>query len=226
MAGGPKRTPIQRERDKQTIIELRLKGWTQQQIADYVELDVSTINRQLKKINEEWRQERLDDADLYIKQELRRLSMLEAECWQAWQRSQGSSHSELIERLATGRDESGSPVGRVKTLTRTETKVGDAQFLTIIMKVISERIKLLGLAPTPARQMKVVEAMQVLIDQGIALPEQADVLYRGLLRMEDELKQLPEMVSTVIKHSASSHETVEQQSEHITESEDEARYEQ
>jgi len=32
------------------------------------------------------------------------------------------------ERLATGKDELGNPVGRVKLMTRTEQKVGEAAF--------------------------------------------------------------------------------------------------
>lgn len=192
----PKRSPIQRERDKTTIIELTLKGWTQRQIADHLEVDAAIINRELKKIKEEWRKEKLEDADLHIKQELRRLSMLEAEYWRGWERSQGNKESVFSERLATGRDDLGQAIGRIKTATRTETLIGDVQFLNGIAKVIESRVRLLGIAPAPPKQMKVLEAMQVLLDEGVALPDQAEIVHKGIVNMEEELKKLPQSIDS------------------------------
>jgi IS30 family transposase len=57
---------------------LHLKGWSQQRIADLLELDKSNICRELKKIKDQWKAEAIEDHNLYVQQELRRLAMLEA----------------------------------------------------------------------------------------------------------------------------------------------------
>jgi len=127
-----------------------LKGWNQQRIADFLELDKSGICRELKKIKTEWKAATIEDHNLYIQQELRRLAMLEAEYWAAWERSQQSKESSLNERLATGKDESGQALGRVKLATRTEQRIGEAAFLNGILNCLKERAKLLGLYPEEA----------------------------------------------------------------------------
>lgn len=143
----PKRSKIQRERDRLTIAELYLKGWSQQRIADLLELDKSNICRELKKIKEQWKSQAIEDHNLYVQQELRRLAMLEAEYWAGWETSQQSKEISLNERLATGRDEVGQVLGRVKQATRTEQKVGDATFLNGVLSCVKERARLLDLYP-------------------------------------------------------------------------------
>ena len=143
----PKRLKIQRERDRLTIAELYLKGWSQQRIGDFLELDKSNICRELKKIKTQWKQETIEEHNLYVQQELSRLSMLEAEYWDGWERSQQSRESSSLEKLVTGRDEAGSPQGRVRQATRSQQQVGDAIFLNGVAKVIDTRCKLLALYP-------------------------------------------------------------------------------
>ena len=139
----PKRSKIQRERDRLTIADLHLKGWNQQKIADFLELNKSNICRELKKIRAAWQAETIEQHGLYVQKELKRLSMLEAEYWSAWERSQQSKESSLKERL--GLDGDGE--SRVKIAKRTEQRVGDPAFLTGVQKVIDSRCKLLGLHP-------------------------------------------------------------------------------
>lgn len=144
----PKRSKIQRERDRLTIAELYLKGWSQQKIADFLELNKSGICRELKKIKQNWKAETIEEHGLYVQQELKRLAMLEAEHWAAWQRSQESRETNSLEKLVSGKDAAGSPVGRLKQNTRSQQQVGDAVFLTGIQRVIDVRCKLLGLYPS------------------------------------------------------------------------------
>lgn len=144
----PKRSKIQRERDRLTIAELHLKGWSQQRIADFLELDKSNICRELKNVKAEWKAEAIEDHNFYIQQELRRLAMLEAEYWAGWERSQEGRETSVNEKLVTGKDQAGNALGRVKLATRTEQRIGDAAFLSGVQKVIDARCKLLGLYPT------------------------------------------------------------------------------
>lgn len=144
----PKRSKIQHERDRLTIAELHLKGWTQQRIADFLELDKSNICRELKKIKAQWQAQTIEDHNLYVQQELRRLAMLEAELWDGWTRSQESREVSLNEKNLTGKDTSGNPVGRLKVATRVEQRTGDISFLGGIQRVIDSRCRLLGLYPS------------------------------------------------------------------------------
>jgi len=144
---GARRSKIQLERDRLTISELHLKGWSQQRIADHLEVDKSTICREIKKIKAAWKAEVIEDHDILVKQELRRLAMLEAEYWDAWQRSQQQRDTSFSERLATGKNEAGEVLGRIRQATKSEQKVGEAVFLNGIQRVVDSRCKLLGLFP-------------------------------------------------------------------------------
>ena len=72
----PKRTAIQRERDRSTISELYLRGWTQLKIAEFLELSQSQVSRELSKIKARWQAEATQNYGLLIAEQLHRLSML------------------------------------------------------------------------------------------------------------------------------------------------------
>lgn len=140
----PKRTKIQRERDRVTIAELYLKGWTQAKIADYLELSQPGIWRELKKIKELWIQQTIHNYDLFVVEELYRLAMIEAELWDGWQRSQVDKEQSLQEKLVGSTDSD-----RLKAQRRTESRVGDVRFLDKLLECIEQRAKLLGLYSQP-----------------------------------------------------------------------------
>ena len=140
----PKRSKIQRERDRVTISELYLKGWSQAKIGEYLELNQSQISRELSKIKAAWKAEATRDYDLHVDEQLRRLAMVESEYWEGWERSQTAKEQSLQEKLteaATSRD------SKAKIQRRTETRVGDPRFLEGIVKCNQERSKLLDLYP-------------------------------------------------------------------------------
>ena len=140
----PKRSKIQRERDRVTISELYLKGWSQAKIGEYLELNQSQISRELSKIKAAWKAEATRDYDLHVDEQLRRLAMVESEYWEGWERSQTAKEQSLQEKLteaATSRD------SKAKIQRRTETRIGDPRFLEGLIKTIQERSKLLDLYP-------------------------------------------------------------------------------
>lgn len=145
----PRRSPAQRLQDRATIAELTLKGWHQRRIAQYLEVDVAVINRELKLVKSEWKAEALEDTDIYVKAELRRIAMLEAEYWDAWNRSQQDKQVTVQERLQ-GLLEADSSNGRSKVLVRKEQRTGELAALNGLVKCIELRSKLLGLFPEAA----------------------------------------------------------------------------
>jgi hypothetical protein len=150
----PKRSKIQRERDRATIAELYLKGWTQAKIGVYLEIDQSTICRELKKIKQAWKAEAVRDYDLHVDEQLRRLAMLEAEHWEAWQRSQQPKEQSLQEKLS---EVAASGDSRTKVQRKTEVRVGDPRFLEGLLKCNQERSKLLDLYPSSSSDQTTAE---------------------------------------------------------------------
>jgi hypothetical protein len=151
---GAHRTPIQIERDRQTIAELMCKGWPQSKIADYLELGRATISREVKAIKAAWAAQTIADRGLYVNQEMQRLSMVEAEYWAAWERSQ-QSQTTVIETDEAATIEAQMEAAIVggsgtKTSTRVQQQVGNPQFLNGVVKVVETRCKLLGLFPDGA----------------------------------------------------------------------------
>jgi predicted transcriptional regulator len=153
----PKRSKIQRERDRVTISELYLKGWSQSRIGEFLEIDQSSVSRELKKIKAAWKEESVRDYDLHVQEQLHRLSAVESEYWAGWERSQVAREQTLTEKL-TEAVEGGS---RVKAQKRSETRVGDPKFLEGLLKCIEQRAKLLDLYPressTSASQIQLSE---------------------------------------------------------------------
>ena len=84
----PKRSKIQQLRDRATIAELYLKGWSQIRIGEFLELNQSNISRELTKIKTGWKAETNRDYDLVVEEQLHRLSMVELQYWDGLQRSQ------------------------------------------------------------------------------------------------------------------------------------------
>ncbi|MBW4552609.1 MAG: hypothetical protein KME35_16100 [Aphanocapsa sp. GSE-SYN-MK-11-07L] len=145
---GPKRTKIQQQLDQAAIAELTLKGWTQLQIAQHLELDQSTVSRDLRAIQEQWKANALRDFDADKTAELENLKQLKREYWAAWERSQADREISSLEKLATGCGAEHQALGRVKVSNRTEQRNGDPAFLNGLVKIVELESKLLGLFPT------------------------------------------------------------------------------
>lgn len=139
----PKRSKIQQLRDRATIAELYLKGWSQIRIGEFLELNQSNVSRELKKIKAGWKVETFRDYDLHVEEELHRLAMVESEYWEGWQRSQVAKEQTMQERMNEAVESTKAKIQR-----RTETRVGDPRFLEGILKCVQERGKLLDLYPT------------------------------------------------------------------------------
>lgn len=141
----PKRSEIQIERDRETITELSLKGWTQQRIADYLELSQSQVNYDLKKIRKSWLESSNVNINLERKIAMKKLELIEREAWGAWDRSQQPEVTELAERI-------NETINKEKVSRRSVSRVGDPNFLAKVLDVCKERHSILGLnqtKPTP-----------------------------------------------------------------------------
>jgi hypothetical protein len=136
------RSKIQRELDRAAVAELMLKGWSQLQIAQHLEVDPSTVCRDVAAIQAQWKQQALRDFDADKSAELENLKQLKREYWAGWERSQKAKETSLSEEL------SAVSGGRQKVATRVEQRNGDPAFLNGLVKIVELEAKLLGLFPT------------------------------------------------------------------------------
>ena len=140
---GYRRTPEQRENDLVFCTDLFLRGYSYRQIADllnqrnakmgldYALVPPMRVYKDLKQLLINWKREHEENIDLYITKELSKLDKIEAELWDAWERSK--------KRIVSKIRQSG-----LKT-ERSETFAGNPRYLDLVLSVQQRRAKLLGL---------------------------------------------------------------------------------
>lgn len=98
---------------------------------DYVIVPPMRVYKDLKQLLINWKREHEENIDLYITKELSKLDKIEAELWDAWERSK--------KRIVSKIRQSG-----LKT-ERSETFAGNPRYLDLVLSVQQRRAKLLGL---------------------------------------------------------------------------------
>lgn len=72
-ANGRSLKEIQLSLRRAKVAELALKGWTQESMSEFFNLSVGTVANDLSFIRQEWARERLENVDLYVRQEIMKL---------------------------------------------------------------------------------------------------------------------------------------------------------
>jgi hypothetical protein len=114
-----------------------LKGWTQMDIARHMNVTQMTISRDLKRVEDEWREATVVEFGRARDRELRKLELIEREAWHAWQRSQDPASAAVITDGKAGQQSR-------KSL---KHQYGDPRFLDQVNKCITQRCVLMGLQP-------------------------------------------------------------------------------
>lgn len=140
---GYRRTPEQRENDLVFCTDLFLRGYSYRQISDllnqrnakmgldYAIVPPMRVYKDLKQLLINWKREHEENIDLYITKELSKLDKIEAELWDAWERSK--------KRIVSKIRQSGLKKERI------ETFAGNPRYLDLVLSVQQRRAKLLGL---------------------------------------------------------------------------------
>ena len=123
------------ERDRRMIGRLYLAGVTQMEIAAQLGISQATVSRDLKFLQAEWQEARINDIDERKRQELAKIDNLELEYWDAWRRSQKDAEVETVKVVNA----------TIETTNRTEGQTGDPRFLAGVQWCINKRCELLGL---------------------------------------------------------------------------------
>jgi hypothetical protein len=129
---------LQVQQRRTTVARLYLQQRSQAEIASAVCVNQGTVSRDLKAIQAEWQQQRLDDFARGKLRELARIDQLEREYWEAWERSCQNREQTLQEKSTT-------PTGdRLKAGTRSERRDGNPEFLRGVERCIEIRCRIMG----------------------------------------------------------------------------------
>ena len=139
------------------VAKLYKRGYSCRQIREEVmtrlhlgSYSLATVQKDIKTLLEEWRENRIDDMDTALQLELERIDDTVRELWEQWEKSK-------TDYTKTARKQKGSPTrdnqtGQTSIRTyqteRTETEViqiGDPSYIAEIRMQLAERRKLLGL---------------------------------------------------------------------------------
>ena len=145
---GMRRSKSQIARDRRKIANLYLQGRIQADIGEELDINQSTVSRDLQALQEEWKNSSLIDIDEAKAKELAKVDRLEREYWDAWERSCLDEETTRLEGTLAAGEEKGKTTKQVVTR---KGQAGDPRFLTGIQWCIERRCKILGI-DAPAKQ--------------------------------------------------------------------------
>ena len=127
---------------RRQIAKLYKKGITNQlQIGEIVGASRVTVCKDLKVLNERWKEITLIDLDVAKGKLLDELNDLKHNYWEAWEQSKEEAKTKTIKAKSNN---TGQPLPSTQTL-RTEDQCGDPRYLQGIEKCLQETAKILGL---------------------------------------------------------------------------------
>lgn len=147
MMSGKRRSASQLARDRRRIADLYLKGWLQADIAEELDIDQSTVSRDIQAIHSVWAESTLIDFDEAKQREIAKVDHLEREYWQAWEASKQEKMSTATE-TATTKDGK-----RDKAQIKREERNGDPRYLSGVQWCIEKRCKILGIDAPSALEL-------------------------------------------------------------------------
>lgn len=149
-----KRTEKQRQEDCTIIAKYMVQGFSVRNIAEMLNqeneqndkdysISKSQVMYDMKSILKEWQEERKDLIDLVVDRELKKLDVIEAECWQAWEKSKQGKRTTTIAGGQVINNQAGG--GAIKERKIEETN-GEIKYVTMILACMDRRRDLLGYA--------------------------------------------------------------------------------
>ena len=147
---GPKRSKLQKKRDRAIIADLYIEGKDQAEIAEMVGFSQTQISYDLKKIKQEWLLNTTLHLDAHKAEEIAKTLQAEKKYRDIYNRSREDFKSKTaIGKPTKKKDKNGNTVsGDVEVATQTvhtESRTGDVRALDGVLKCIERRCKLLGL---------------------------------------------------------------------------------
>jgi len=136
------RTTLEREHDLRETAALYLRGLTQAEIAQQLNVCRQQIGYDLKALQRRWQDSSLADFNAKKAAELAKMDELERTYWEAWERSCQSREITTQER--TQADKSRALDARFKAGVRKEPRDGNPEFLRGVERCIEMRCRIIG----------------------------------------------------------------------------------
>jgi hypothetical protein len=146
------RTPLERERDLRETAALYLRGLSQVEIAQRLNVSRQQIGYDLKVLQRRWQESALADFNAKKAAELAKMDELERTYWEAWERSCQAREVTTQEKMQASGGQTDD--ARLKAGVRKEQRDGNPEFLRGVERCIEMRCKITGafaalkLAPT------------------------------------------------------------------------------
>jgi hypothetical protein len=133
--GHKQRDKHQRELDRVTVQELLIKGWTQLEIANYMDLSRSTIFHDIQVVQKRTLESQIKGRKKVLALRAMQIDRVMRKAWEAYEKSQEDSITLVMKEGSDG-----------KSLTETvKGQCGDAALLTKVLDAIEMQCKLAGL---------------------------------------------------------------------------------
>jgi hypothetical protein len=136
------RAPLERERDLRETAALYLRGLTQHEIAQRLNVSRQQIGYDLKVLQRRWQESALADFNSKKAAELAKMDELERTYWEAWERSCQAREVTTQEKTQTGEGSTDEP--RRKVGVRKEPRDGNPEFLRGVERCLDMRCKIIG----------------------------------------------------------------------------------
>jgi hypothetical protein len=136
------RTPLERERDLREAAALYLRGLTQAEIAQRLNVSRQQIGYDLKVLQRRWQESAVADFNAKKAAELAKVDELERTYWSAWERSCQAREVTTQEKIQDGQGPAED--ARLKAAVRKEPRDGNPEFLRGIERCIELRCKITG----------------------------------------------------------------------------------
>jgi len=137
------------------VRRLYIQGNPLSSIAKIIGAPLSNVKEDVQFIQAAWREAGEVEWSEHVSRQLARLDMLEQQAWSAWESSQCEENQEVLDfkdMTSAGRKAVKTALGKGGAVSATfnwtvkkSRNRGNAQFLNVILSVIRERSKLLGL---------------------------------------------------------------------------------
>jgi len=121
------------------VFRLYARGKTMRQVAEEAGTSLATVCRDVNHVLDAYRLAALQDAHHHVARELARLAAIEAELWDAWERSKGEATETTTARRGGASGEAG------ESRTRRRQRDGDPRVMRLVLGCWERRCRLLGL---------------------------------------------------------------------------------
>lgn len=122
------------------VADLYVHGKPIAEIASTLKVSRGAISRAMVRMREIWKAKLEVGSEVVKSEQLAKLDKMEAEAWDAWQRSKRESEERIREKNYSQKNGPGH-----KNAIKKANRDGDPRYLEIVLKVVQKRMELLGL---------------------------------------------------------------------------------